>query len=581
LFACLPRNDIHAFISLLNRERFDRVAVACCGPVELFREAAAAAGGDPSRLTVLNLREGCFWPHPSGEEVEAKAVRLLRAAMRQAELPQAAPEIPLKVGGRILIATDSPAGLYLAKRLEAVGRPVLVLDERSAAFDRESIHPLPWKANWGRVQRVEGSLGGFHVTVERSQPLSLEACVHCRRCVPVCHTAAISDGLRLRMELCDQCGDCLKACADIGAIRIPRRERETLRADQVVVIAADGAPAVSARTGCHVLRAPAQGDVDALAWTISSLVGEFRKPAYVAYEPDLCAGGAAGHESCGACIPACPYGAIARAPSDRLRIQVDLQACEGCGACVSACPTSALRFTDPAPAALYARMAALLAPVPGHPQAEPLILAFHCPENGQRALADAGRLRLQYPAAVLPVPMACLRHVSEASILAAFRMGAGGVALLGCEACPHGERDLLYRKLGTSRAVLRAFGIQEERIRLITGEERGAAAMVEALGRFAASVGPAPVKWDGRPLPSTDNRDVIAEAVGALIQATAREPGGIRVPEGEPFGFPEVRVAGCTLCRSCVNVCPTHAFRFDEERQALELRQIACIDCGL
>lgn len=42
LFTCLPRNDIHAFIALVNRERYDRIAVACCGPVELFREAVAA-----------------------------------------------------------------------------------------------------------------------------------------------------------------------------------------------------------------------------------------------------------------------------------------------------------------------------------------------------------------------------------------------------------------------------------------------------------------------------------------------------------------------------------------------------------
>jgi formate hydrogenlyase subunit 6/NADH:ubiquinone oxidoreductase subunit I len=30
-----------------------------------------------------------------------------------------------------------------------------------------------------------------------------------------------------------------------------------------------------------------------------------------------------------------------------------------------------------------------------------------------------------------------------------------------------------------------------------------------------------------------------------------------------------------------VNVCPTHAFRFAEEKQTLELKQIACIGCGL
>ena len=591
LFACIPRKDIHSFIALVNRERFDRLAVACCSPVELFREAVAAAGGQPEHLRVVNLRETCFWAHHPGAEVEAKAVRLLRAAMRLAEPSRSVPEMPVKVGGTVVIATDSPVGLHLARRLADVGRPVLILDESSTAFDRELIHPLPWKVNWGRVTRVEGGLGNFHVTVERTQPLNLETCVHCRRCVPVCHTSAISDGLRLRMELCDQCGDCLKACAEVGAIKIPRRERETIRADQVVVITGDGGPdlpvrvrtqtGVSPRTGYHRLHSPSQGDLDGLAWKIFSLVGEFRKPAYVAYSPDTCAGGAANHESCGICIPACPYQAISRNPQNRLRVLVDPQACEGCGACVSACPTSSLSFTDPAPSDLYARMAALLTPIPGHPQADPLILAFHCPERGLDALADAGRLRLRYPATVLPVPMACLRHVSEANILAAFRMGAGGVALLGCDSCPHGERELLSRKLDMARSILDAFGIGGDRVLVITGEVGGSQSMLEALDRFATSIGPAPVRWDGPPVLPSDNRGVIAEAVRVFIEATGREPGRIPVPEGQPFAFPEVRVAGCTMCRSCVNVCPTHAFRFQEEQQTLELQQIACVNCGL
>lgn len=591
LFTCLPRNDIHSFIALVNRERFDRLVVACCGPAELFREAVAAAGGQPDHVRVVNLRETCFWTHPPGAEADAKAVRLLRAAMRQHESSRRVPEVPVKVGGTVVIATDSPAGLALARRLTDVARPVLVLDESSTAFDREFLHPLPWKVNWGRVIRVEGSLGNFHATVERTQPLNLETCVHCRRCVPVCHTSAITDGLRLRMELCDQCGDCLKACAEIGAIKIPRRERETIRGDQVVVVAGNGGPdlpvgvrtqtGVSPRSGYHALRSPGQGEVDALAWKIFSLMGEFRKPAYVAYDSETCAGGSANHESCGLCIPACPYHAIGRNPQDHLRVLVDPQACEGCGACVSACPTSSLTFTDPAPTDLYARMATLLAPVPGHPQADPLIVAFHCPENGQRALADAGSLGIRYPATVLPMPMACLRHVSEANILAAFRMGAGGVALLGCDECPHGERELLYRKLDTARLILDAFGIGGDRIRIITGVEADPRPMLETLDRFATSVGPAPVQWDGEALLPPDNRGVIAEAIRAFIATTGREPGRIRVPEGQLFAFPEVRVAGCTMCRSCVNVCPTHAFRFQEERQTLELKQTACVNCGL
>lgn len=85
LFARLPRDEIHSLVAFVNRERFDRVAVACCGAPERFREAIGAAGGEPNRLLVVNLKEQCFWPHPPGPEADAKAARLLRAGMRRAE----------------------------------------------------------------------------------------------------------------------------------------------------------------------------------------------------------------------------------------------------------------------------------------------------------------------------------------------------------------------------------------------------------------------------------------------------------------------------------------------------------------
>jgi ferredoxin len=35
------------------------------------------------------------------------------------------------------------------------------------------------------------------------------------------------------------------------------------------------------------------------------------------------------------------------------------------------------------------------------------------------------------------------------------------------------------------------------------------------------------------------------------------------------------------MCRSCVNVCPTHAFSLDENSQALQFKHISCVACGL
>jgi ferredoxin len=351
-----------------------------------------------------------------------------------------------------------------------------------------------------------------------------------------------------------------------------------VRADQVVVITGNGGLPGPARTGYHVLRSPGPGDLDAAAWAVMSLMGEFRKPVHVLYDAETCAGGHAGHESCGACIRVCPYTAIRRNPEYPLRVTVDAHACEGCGACVAACPTSSLTFTDPTPGQLQRRIRALLDPVAGGP-ARPLLLAFHCPEQGAAALEAAGRGRWPYPASVLPLPMACLRHVSEADILAAFRFGAAGVALLGCEACPHGERGALQERLDLVRTVLEAFGLDGRRLELITGEAR---TIMDQVEDFAGALGPSPVVPDGGEGPvAGSHREAIALALRALMAGTGREPGPTPVAPGAPFATPLVRAEGCTLCRSCVNVCPTHAFRYQDDARTLELRRIACVNCGL
>jgi ferredoxin len=263
-----------------------------------------------------------------------------------------------------------------------------------------------------------------------------------------------------------------------------------------------------------------------------------------------------------------------------LRILVDQHACEGCGACVAECPTSSLTFTEPSPIELRSRLAALLAPV-DDVRAEPPVLAFHCAERGQAALADAIRLGLTYSPRVLPVPMACLRHVSEADLLGTIRLGAAGVALLGCESCPHGSRALFIERVNRVQGVLEVFGAGADRVRLVTGQANDSRAMIAALDGFVASLGPAPVRWDGRGGLPADGREVIADAVRALLDASRREPGRLAVAPDAPFAVPEVDPAKCTLARACVNACPTHAWRFDEPRQALELRSIACVNCGL
>jgi len=224
-------------------------------------------------------------------------------------------------------------------------------------------------------------------------------------------------------------------------------------------------------------------------------------------------------------------------------------------------------------------MAALLAP--NGDGAQPRAILFHCEQQGRGLLDWAAAGQTHYSAALLPVQVPCLRNVSEAAMLAAIRLGAAGVGLLGCEDCPNGERSLLLGKLELAQRVLDAFGIGAQRVRLLTVDEGTRPQGMEALHAFAAGLGEAPVPADGRRYRLTGNREVLADAIEAFIGATGREVGGLTLDKEQPFALATVNDQGCTLCRACATVCPTHAFSFDMEVQALRFKHITCVNCGL
>ena len=173
---------------------------------------------------------------------------------------------------------------------------------------------------------------------------------------------------------------------------------------------------------------------------IRDLVGYFHKPEHLIYDQDICAGGDKGIETCGRCITFCPYDAISRQTENPVRIQVDHLTCEGCGACVSACPTSALRFTEPSPQEIYARLSTLLTSTNKEPDtADPPVIMFHCEEMGRKVQEKAGQIPLSYSPAVLPVEVPCLRYVSESNILAA-------LSFWSCRCGTYGVRKLSERR---------------------------------------------------------------------------------------------------------------------------------------
>lgn len=520
-FGADPATDLHEFAARAARERVDRVLIGCCSE---SAESFVANGEFSPKVHVLDLKTSCFLPHAGGAEAHAKANRLLRAEMEAADQSVEPVYNRLVTGNRVIIASDDPnaAGLVRSLRQHQL-RVVFVSDPAVPMFDIAQAD----ETCSGRVIEVHGRLGDFRVCVESAG------------------------------------------------------EKRELRAGQVVIISTLPAAHLKRRTGLHVLEHLSDAAFTQTIERIQELTGEFLKPIHVSYETGTCAGGGADQEACGACIAACPYDAIGRAADNHLRVKIDHLACEGCGACVSACPTTSMRFAEPSAGELYARMAALLAPAPADGEGGRSLILFHCGEQGRRVLQEAVSTPLPYPATVLPIEVPCLRYVSDADMLAAFGLGAAGVALLGCETCRHGKRDLLRQKYDFCRVTLNAFDPDHERLCLVTAGDQAAGQAIETLTQFANSLADAPLRWDRRELRGRSNREVIADVIAAFIEQTRHEPGTRALDASQSFADAEVAANGCTLCRACVNVCPVHAFSVDENTLSLQFQQISCVACGL
>ena len=155
------------------------------------------------------------------------------------------------------------------------------------------------------------------------------------------------------------------------------------------------------------------------------------------------------------------------------------------------------------------------------------------------------------------------------------------MGLLGCENCPNGERELLYQKYEFSQNILEKFGLGKDRIRIVTTESGSEGESIRTLDEFASNMTELPLNPSWSIPRQTGNREILSEILSDFINQTGIEPGSVKLDSKHAFAFVEVNESGCTLCRSCANVCPTNAFKFEEDGYALKFKHINCVGCGL
>jgi ferredoxin len=501
------------------------LVVGCTQEAPLFTDEAGDQSGG---IDFVNLRETAGWSS-EGTQAGPKMAALLAAA---SEPKPDYPFVTLSSEGVTLIYGHDEAAIEAGKLL-ADHLDVTVMMTKPAQIIPPATTAFPIVK--GTIRNAKGHFGAFELAVEdyaMPRPSSRDAF----------DFEAPRNGLTSRCDLIlDFSG---------GSALFPAHD---LR---------DGYLRADPRNPAAVLRAVLKA---------RDLVGRFDKPKYINFTTTLCAHSRSKLTGCHRCLDLCPTSAIA---PDGDHVKICAEICAGCGQCAAACPTGAASYALPPADVLLHKLRATLLAYREAGGAHPMVL-FHDGQHGTPLINALARHGDGLPANVLPFAVNEVTQVGLEAIVAAFAYGTGGVRFL-LRARPLHAFTGLSQTIAMAEAVLSGLGFSGCPVSTIETDDPDV--LGDALEEMEAGptvTHPATFKTVGK------RRDLLRFALSELHRVAPHPVDVIALPEGAPLGAINVNVDGCTLCLSCVSVCPTGALRDDPERPVLKFVEDACVQCGL
>jgi len=307
----------------------------------------------------------------------------------------------------------------------------------------------------------------------------------------------------------------------------------------------------------------------ALLRVLPEMRGQFEKPKYFNYDPEICAHGRSGKRGCTRCIDVCPAEAIV---SIGEKVQVNPYLCQGGGACATVCPSGAMTYAYPLAADLLGALRALLSDYRAAGGTHPCLL-FHDASAASALELELGPL---VPERVLPVEVEELGSVGMEAWLSCLAYGAESVILLGTDHTPPQVVEAVHEQLGIARAILGGMGYSESCVHFVNADQPLAAGTV--LAKLPAGSSRTAATFV---TPVSDKRGTLRLALQHLYAHAPAPRRGVALPAGAPFGEVRVSAAACTLCMSCVSACPTHALQDGRGLPQLNFREWSCVQCRL
>jgi heterodisulfide reductase subunit A len=198
-----------------------RVVVAACSPhlhEQTFRTACKRAGLNPYLCELVSIREQVSWVHTDKVAATGKAKAVVSSGVerviRHAPLePLRVPihEATLVVGGGIagiqaaLEVADAGYPVYLVEREPSIGGHMAQFDKTFPTLDCAACiltprmvsvgtHPHITLMTWSEVERVDGYVGNFTVTIrQKARYVNTELCTGCGICQEKCPKRVIDE----------------------------------------------------------------------------------------------------------------------------------------------------------------------------------------------------------------------------------------------------------------------------------------------------------------------------------------------------------------------------------------------------
>ena len=416
--------------------------------------------------------------------------------------------------GRVLVIGDEEAALDAARHLDRELVPTLVVPTQtgpnSGTLDGLTVVRGP-------DPQLEGSLGGFTIRFAESDEAP----------------AAPKLVTQARFDL----------VLDVGKTPLLSREVPP--------------------PGYYATRRDAQALEAALA-ELPDMRGEFEKPKYFNYDPNICAHGRRGIRGCTRCLDACPAVAIT---SIGERISVDPNVCQGFGSCATVCPTGAITYAFPSNGDLLGYLRQALVRYRDGDGSDPVLMFYDSASPGVDRLAES------LPENVLPLELEEIGSLGMDAWLCCLAWGVRRVLILAGPDTPASVRDVLARETALAGTLLDAMGYPGAAVQLCDSSDIETVAalpddwmQMERAAKFA---------------PPPEKQVLFRLAMEHLLENAPQPRKSVALPSGSPFGRVKVDGAACTLCMSCVAVCPTSALREGQGLPQVKFVEDACVQCGM